>query len=312
MRYYLILIVCLIISVNVKGQKAVADSLVKVSFYKISTKNYYAAMKNLNKAIAIDPSNAKAYKARAMAKNAIKEYRSALEDAHKSINYAKYFDAETFLLLGRIYVNLKEYDSAIGYINNALNINPQYFEAINEKALIFLYMSDYEQALIFIEEAIAKKTDYADFYFTRGLVFIYQEKYQRAINSFDKALSLKNASNKFAIYLNRGVCNLNLLNYEKSIKDFNEAISLDPYNASAYHSRGRTYYELQAYDAALNDFNKSLQISPESGVTYYNLGMVYFRMHDKENACVNFHKGCSLGSKSSCKMVILNCASGNQ
>lgn len=294
-----------------KGQdNAKVDSLIKVAKYRIENRDYYGAIKTLNNAIRIDPNNPNTYKQRAKAKNAIKEYNSALEDAHKSININKYFDAETYLILGRIYINMKEYENALGYINNAININPGYHEARNLKAMVYFFQGEYKEALNDIDKALEENAEYGDFHFTKGLILTYSEKYSRAIGNFNKALELSNTTNRFMVYLNRGICYLNLLNYEKALKDFNEAIALEPYNASAYHSRGRAYYEMEAYDAALNDFNKSIQID-ESPVTYYNMGMSYFRLLELRNACMYFHKGCSSGSKNACKMVIQYCAGIN-
>ncbi len=71
-------------------------------------------------------------------------------------------------------------------------------------------------------------------------------------------------------YLNRGLVNNELGDYENSLTDYDKAIELDSKCALAYNNRGYTKYKMQDFKGALNDYNKAILLNPKLNIALDN------------------------------------------
>lgn len=71
-------------------------------------------------------------------------------------------------------------------------------------------------------------------------------------------------------YINRGLVNNELQDYEHSLKDYNKAIELDSKCALAFNNRGYTKYKMQNYKGALEDYNKAILLNPKLRIALDN------------------------------------------
>lgn len=270
MRY--LSVILLFFSIHLAAQVSEVTSLMSDSYELLKKKKYSDAKVLLNTIIEKDPVNAEAYMLRGNINSAQEKYEPALADFEK-----------------------------------ALEIKPEYLEAIYGKALTLFFKDEIKEASDLIDDALKSHPDYASLYYCRGLIQNTREKYAKAIDDFNKAFDLE-ISNKFDLFLNRGVSYLNLAEYDNAREDLNKAIEMEPYNASAYHSRGRVLYELKEYENAVSDFQRSLELNPKNEVAFFNLGMAFYRMGKKTEACKNFHTSCSMKYENACRMIIMECS----
>ena len=114
-------------------------------------------------------------------------------------------------------------------------------------------------------------------------------------------------------YINRGLVNNELKNYEESIEDYNKAIELDKRCALAYNNRGYTKYKMQDFKGALADYNKAILLNPSlklamdnkakllsemcidddkdfSEKYYLSLGIMHINKGEFEDAIHNFNE----------------------
>ena len=114
-----------------------------------------------------------------------------------------------------------------------------------------------------------------------GVQNIQLGNYQQAIKNFTQAIELK--SNSGAAYSNRCLAYLQLEEYHNAIADCTVALNFVPDNTEAYLNRGLAQYRLGNYQAAILDNNRAIQIKPHDFRAYYNRGIV--------NAALKNHQG---------------------
>lgn len=92
--------------------------------------------------------------------------------------------------LASYFVEKGNFDKALYHYNQAININPDYFSAFQNRGVAYARQNQYTLALENISEAIRLKPDYAKGYYNRGIVFTKRGLYKKAKDDFDKAISL--------------------------------------------------------------------------------------------------------------------------
>ncbi len=71
---------------------------------------------------------------------------------------------------------------------------------------------------------------------------------------------LKNA------YLNSGLLNYKLRNFNKAVDDFTNAIAIDSNYYNAWYNSGLAKYKLADYTGAIADLTRAIEIRPRSAI----------------------------------------------
>ena len=161
-------------------------------------------------------------------------------DLHGFIKYQdSYSNAYVALLEGLTYYLRKKHEEAIECYNKALEFNPQFANAYNNRGVAYAAQREYAQAIADCNEALKLNPQFADAYNNRG-----------------------------NIYAEKG-------DYDQAIKDHNNALELNPQDALAYCNRGNTYAKKGDYDQAIVDYNEALRLNLQFAGAYYHRGVVY-------------------------------------
>ncbi len=160
---------------------------------------------------------------------------------------------------GKSYREKKQWDEAIAEYNIAIEINPKFAMAYND----------------------------------RGITYRWKGQHDKAIADFSKAIEI---DPKFAVaYYNRGIAHDKKGQYDKEISDYKKAIEINPKYAKAYSNRGVAYGRKGQYDKAISDYNKAIEINPKYAEDYSNRGSVYFVKGQYDMACSDWKRACELG-----------------
>lgn len=123
-----------------------------------------------------------------------------------------------------------------------------------------------KEAIEAYNRALQLDPSYAHAYNNRGFAYYDLKHYERAIEDYDQAIAL---NPRYTIaYNNRGAAYRNLEQYERAIEDYDQAIALNSQYAIAYGGRGRCYYYLKNYQQAIQDFDRALQLD-SSTITWF-------------------------------------------
>jgi tetratricopeptide (TPR) repeat protein len=159
--------------------------------------------------------------------------------------------------------------------------------------------TDPKKAIEYLNNAIELKPDYAEAFGLRGLIYdTVLGQYHQAIKDYSEAIRLH--PDYDSLNYNRGLAYSRLGLYRQAIEDFNEAIRIEPYVAEAYFCRGNGYLKLGQYQRASEDFNEAINLKQDYVDAYNNRGVAYFSQFNNELGCRDAQKVCELGD---CKFL---------
>jgi tetratricopeptide (TPR) repeat protein len=114
---------------------------------------------------------------------------------------------------------------------------------------------DYQRAVSYYNQAIDINPGFVVAYLNRGYSYSRMGEFEKAIADYSKAIEL-NPRYKIA-YNNRGFAYRRMGEYDQAILDYTKAIEIDPRYASAYYNRGHTYHYKGEYEKAWEDIKKA-------------------------------------------------------
>lgn len=226
-------------------------------FLHIYTNNFELALLDLDRAIALDPTN-----------------------------------GDAFGIRGLLFMYTAKYDHALADLNQAILLQPQSVSHYINRGSVYLLTGQNENALSDLNFAISQDVGDEKVYYNRGLVFLAQNALDKALSDFDYSIRL-DAHNPKALR-KRGLVHLRLGNYQQAIDNFNKSLRIDDNNAESYHNRGIAYFEIGDSTRAFSDIGKSIELDPSNAVYYYNQGCLYRRGGDYVQAIRDLTKALSL------------------
>ena len=229
-----------------------------------------AALADLNKAIQLDVSSAKAYRSRGIARLQLigdsdiemksKGSRAALQEAIQDFDQA-------------IRLNPKD---AVSYYNRS----NRFFLGEKQEAL-----QDSNQAVI-LDSSDAKS------YSSRGFFRSHLDDKKGAIEDYKISLGIN--KNNYDAYEGLGYIFSKQKDYQVAIEYHTQAIHVDPNRPEAYVNRGTIRFYSKDYQGALEDANKGIQVRPSFAQTYSLRAFIRKQMGDREGATSDFRKAADL------------------
>lgn len=126
--------------------------------------------------------------------------------------------------------------------------------------------TDSQKAITFLQKAIQENPKFAEAYNNRGNAYRDMKEYAKAMQDYNMAISI--APNFEKTYSNRGNIYFDQRNYLMAIRDYNKAISLNASYSLAYLNRGLAYHQLKKDELACRDFVKACEFGECDGVQW--------------------------------------------
>jgi Tfp pilus assembly protein PilF len=188
-----------------------------------------AAVKELNDALKLDPTNAEFHHLLAFAYHYEGRYQFALTHYAKALELAPGY-AEAHVHLAGLYLELARWDDALGQGREALKIttyqHPE--KAYNNIGLAYMGKGDLISARRAFRDALAFHDNFPEAHRNLGTLYFQQG------------------------------------HVEDAIREFREAVRLRPNYAEALHDLGVAYLERGSKAEAATQFQKVIQLDPES------------------------------------------------
>lgn len=167
----------------------------------------------------------------------------------------------------------RDYQGAIADLDQAIQLNPKYGIAYNNRGSARLFLGDSPGAIADHNQAIQLQPDYAKAYFNRGNAKRISKDYQGAISDYSTAIQL--TPDDADSYTNRGFARVAIGDQKGARADYDQAIQLSPDHAIAYTNRGALRSQLGDKEGAIADYSKAIQSKPDYMMAYYNRGVIY-------------------------------------
>lgn len=251
------------------------------------------AVKNYNKTIGIDSTDARGYISLARVFEAQNKHEDAIRIADlgikKSVN-----QLTLFVIKGNVLQSLKDTTKAISAYKLALKKDSLMFGSNYALALICFERNKPKEALRFIENAIKGEPENGDGYIEKALILEELNDTIGAIAAYNKAVSI-DSLNTFA-YFTRGIYYKSHGNSAAAILDFSKVIRIDPTDADAYLSRGESFADTSNCEVALKDFEKAKKLTPNDPEVYFHIGLCQDETRYYREAIETFNYAIKLDS----------------
>lgn len=99
--------------------------------------------------------------------------------------------------------NLKQYQKALAAYDHAIQLDPHYIIAYNNKGYVLNELERFDEALVALNKAIQFDPNFANAYRNKGYALNKLERYEEALVAYDHAIRLD--SNFAAAYYNKGI-----------------------------------------------------------------------------------------------------------
>ena len=209
--------------------------------------------------------------------------------------------ASDFLESGNAKYDLKDYNGAISDYTKAIELDPDYADAYNNRGLSKFKLEDYKGAIADYTKVIElKPDDAATFYNSRGILKKKLKDYDGAITDYNKAISL---NPDFAeAYKNRGISKENLgqpycSDYKKAC-DLGKSDCCEWYNSDCryvnYMIDGYNKYSSKDYEGAISDYSYVIMLKPDFVDAYLSRGGCKGKIGDTVGAIADFTKAIEL------------------
>ena len=192
----------------------------------------------------------------------------------------------------------RQWDDALGDLDQAIRINPNIAEAHLQQGLVFYERQQWARATTSFDTAIRlEPTPTA--HRLRGIARLRSGQTDRAIEDLDRAIRL-NAEDGYAHYY-RGNARAGLGQTEAAIGDYETAVRLLPKDARP--SNGLAWLRATAKDPRLQDIEAALRLARQSIAirktpeNLDTLGAVFARRGEPEKALVAYKDSMELGGE---------------
>ena len=185
-------------------------------------------------------------------------------------------------------------DGALAEFTRALDIDPAYAVAWNNRGATRHALGDLAGARLDFDQALEREPRYAEAYNNRGIVRHATGDFMGARGDFDQALSLQ--PENVATHSNRAVTRLVLEDYAGAISDFDQVIRAHPSAAEAYHGRAAARRGLWDLSGAAADYGRVLGLVPrERAAPVYHLrGAIFFCQRRFADAVADFNEALAI------------------
>jgi len=196
-----------------------------------------------------------------------------LEHILKSKSYPNFVKADEFLNRGIAYYSKSEFDYAIGSLNQAIRVKPDYFEAYLYRGLCYAGKKSFNEAISDYNKAVELNPKNEEVYFTRGLSYASLGDLNNALSNYNKAIELN--PKYVQAYLNRAFVKINKGSIEEALLDIDKVIEINSNIPTAYYIRGLANFKKANITQAILNYSKAIELDPNYFEAYANRGFAY-------------------------------------
>jgi len=198
------------------------------------------------------------------------------------------------------------FTKAIEYYGRAIEQNPEFGYAYNNRAWAYYFLGRYDEALADLNRALELGPVDAPAYYGRGVILEMLGRYDEAIGDYTSAIGLDPGyalayNNRAWVYALKG-------DYTRALEDVDKALaSIEEddlfFLSIALTTRGNIYRSLERYDEAMTDIERAIELNPDYFWAYYSRGLLYQELGKKKKAKADFEFACDRGIAEACNAL---------
>jgi tetratricopeptide (TPR) repeat protein len=197
----------------------------------------------------------------------LKDYASAIHWLEKAVELDPK-NAEAWYFLGRAYYTRSSLPEAQAAFGKVLRLNPMDAKAENNIGLILESQARPAEAIDAYKLAIAWQQNGRPSeqpYLNLGSILLDQERNEEALAALEQAVKLAPANPLCRLKL--GIAYLRLFKLGSAQSELEEAARLDPENAAVHFQLGKLYKQMHAMDRARKEFGRAEEIQSRAAMS---------------------------------------------
>jgi tetratricopeptide (TPR) repeat protein len=233
---------------------------------------------------ALQPANAATFINLGLLEYEEKDYREAVEKFQRALHLEPR-NPEAHFHMGRTLARLND-ARAIGHLKEALGSARPSDEAAHELATIYRQQGKLDDAFRVLQEQIGRNPADAQALYVVGTIYAHRKQIDEAIDFFRTAIRYN--PNLAPAHYNLGVAYTAKNRLYDALSEFERLVELTPQDPQAHCVLGVAHKDLRNYAPALEELEKAVQIKPDYVEALYNLGLVYQALDKPERALEAF------------------------
>lgn len=203
----------------------------------------------------------------------LKDSSSAIKYFVKALDFAEEIDSEEIYLdIAMELEQVREFTTAINYLNKVLSSNPNHEVAIYEKAYCYEQLKDFDNAIKCYESFIDENPYSYTGWYNLGNAFIKVDNFEKAIWAYDYCILINPEFGP--AYFNLAHSYLSQEKFHSAIQYFQQAIEIDGDDALSFCYIGECHEQLNELDLAKHFYKRALDLMPELSEAWLGLGIV--------------------------------------
>lgn len=230
--------------------------------------------------------------------------------------------------LAIVLTKLKKLEAAIDIYNEILSIDPDNYEAWNNKSKLCTSLNRWAEAAEGYREAVRLKPDNSKNYYNYAVALEESGKTEASIEAYKKAINIspdfaeaynnlgialsvmgkthealevyeagiKKNKNDFKLYFNMGMNHFEAHRYSEASKAYKKALEIRPGELETYYYLGAALTEMRYYNDAIDAYKKALDIKPSDWELYYSIAAIYAMLGRYDISLENLKKAIELNS----------------
>ncbi|WP_443053625.1 tetratricopeptide repeat protein [Streptomyces sp. NBC_00285] len=232
------------------------------SYVRGEAGDYEAALGDLDRALALAPDHASAHSVRGEYHRVLNHVDEALGDLDKGIELdpTHHF---AWASRGAVHLARGQLDAAQADLDRSLDLNPDYTWALVRRARVWRGLGDPARQLADLDRAVTLQPDWPWGRCERGDALRNAGRVEESLRDYDHVLALR--PDYASAHASRGAALLQLGHHEEALTALNRALDLNPAYTWALCRRAETHLARTAFDLALADADRACELSPDDG-----------------------------------------------
>jgi protein O-mannosyl-transferase len=217
------------------------------------------------------------------------------ENGEKLFRHALRATANNFVAhynLGQILFEDGKFAEAMTEYKKALQINPDYVEAVNSLGLALAGLGRTEEAKTEFEKALRMNPNYVKAHNNLGLVLAGLGRTEEAMAQYREALRIDPRCAE--AHNNLGNVWVNTGRFAEAVAEYREALGINPRYAEAHSNLGFALANLGRMAEAIAAYAEAVRIKPDYAEAHYSLGVLLAAEGKTEEALAQYREAVRL------------------
>jgi tetratricopeptide (TPR) repeat protein len=149
--------------------------------------SFHKAEADYTKALALRPDITSAYYNRGLTRRNLGDYQGAVEDFTRAVESDRNHYKAYYNLALTYDLQFGKYKEAIQHYSSAIKINPSYAKAYNNRGVVYATIGEFPEAMKDFNTAIGLDNKYSSYFYNRGVLFRMLGKEHQARRDFQEA-----------------------------------------------------------------------------------------------------------------------------